>query len=79
MVYFPLFGEDMFFSFKTLPFLKRQFRLNRLSSSPDLAPCTGTEDTTLIIIGTEDGNIYFILIKNGSAALSLLNKVCNSI
>jgi hypothetical protein len=32
-----------------------------------------------IKIGTEEGVIYMILIKNGSAILSLLKKVCNSI
>jgi hypothetical protein len=32
-----------------------------------------------IRIGTEEGVICRILMKNGSAALSLLNKVCDSI
>jgi hypothetical protein len=32
-----------------------------------------------IRLGTKDGIIRLILMKNGSAALSLLYKVCNSI
>ncbi len=33
----------------------------------------------IIRMGTEEGIICMILMKNGSATLSLLNKVCNSI
>jgi hypothetical protein len=61
------------------PFLNRQFRLNRLSSPADFDPGIGTEDATLISLVTKDGYFPLILMKNGSAALSLLNKVCNSI
>ncbi len=32
-----------------------------------------------IRLGTEDGKFHLILMKNGSAALSLINKVCSSI
>ncbi len=57
----------VFLSPNTPPFL---FRLNRLSSPhTDMDPGTGTEDASLISLGTKDGNIYLILIKNGSAAL----------
>ncbi len=53
--------------------------LNRLFSPPNLNPGTGTEDATLISLGTKDGDIYLIPIKKSSAALSLINKVFNSI
>jgi hypothetical protein len=32
-----------------------------------------------ISLGTKDGNIYLIPLKNGSTALSILNKICNFI
>ncbi len=54
--------------------LNRQFRSNWLSSSPDLDP--GTEQRILHHqMGTEDGIIHLILMKNGSAELSLLNNL----
>jgi hypothetical protein len=36
----------------------------------DFDPGIGTEDATLISLGTKDGNIYLIM-KNGSAVLSV--------
>ncbi len=58
-------------SHNTQPFLNRRFCLNRLYSPPVLDPGVGTVDAPLIRLGTEDGIIHLILIKNGSAALSL--------
>jgi hypothetical protein len=58
-------------------FLNRQFLWNRFSSPPVSDNWYGTELTPLLFDGV--GCICMILIENGSATLSLLNKVCNSI
>jgi hypothetical protein len=45
---FHIFGEDMFFlGLSTPACLNHRFRLNRLSSPPDLGPGIGTEHALL--------------------------------
>jgi hypothetical protein len=59
----------------TTPFLNRQFRLNRLW----FGPWYRNRGCATFKLRIEVDFVHLILIKNGSAALSLLKKACNSI
>ncbi len=63
----------------TPPFLNQQIPSNRFSSPPDLNLGFGTEETTLLRPKRKNDAIYLTLTDIGSAAPSLLNKVCLSI
>jgi hypothetical protein len=73
-------GRDgiFFLGLNIPPFLNRQFRWNRLPSPLSLDLLRNRGYVT-IKIGTKEGVFCMILMMNGSATLSLLNKVCNSI
>ncbi len=73
-------GIGIFFlPLSTSPFLNRQIFWNRFSSPPILDQLRGTELAPLLNKDEEDGIFFPILMDNGSAAFSLLNKVFNSI
>jgi hypothetical protein len=74
------FGRKGYFflPLSTSPFLNRQIFWNRLSSPPILDQLRKTELAPLL--NKDEKTVFFlILMDNGSAAFSLLNKVFNSI
>jgi hypothetical protein len=74
----PMFDGIFFLGLNTPPFLNRQFRLSRFPAR-QIWILNRNRGCATSRIGTEDVVIHLILMKNGSAALSILNKVCNSI
>ncbi len=75
-IYFYVDLRSLFCIFK--PTIPLELGWNRLSSPPSLDPST-EQRIRNIRTETEEGVICIILMKNESAALSLLDKVCNSI